>query len=146
MMMSYKQVLHDAPDAGLVYVPYHLPRLTHDFARQVAPLTEGVMQINIPGPGLIERLAIRIYQGAQLNLRINPYLVRPRQNLNLINYVTGGKQFVDGDDDNYIYNLSIECNQDDALAVWFSNLQATHAYDFRVSVEINYAAGAGVRA
>lgn len=140
MIISHKkQRLHDDATPSGVYVPNMLPRLAHEFAFTVPPNTSGELRQNIPASGVVERVLIRIYQGAQLNLRLRPYIVRPRQHHDLITFAPGGKQWFDGDDDFYIYQISAEVNRDEAFAVWYHNLQATHTYDFRVTIEVNYA-------
>lgn len=143
-MMTYNQRLHDAPDAGLVVSPpYFLPRLAHEFSLSVAPGVSGVLTQAVPADGVVERMTVRIYQGAQLQLRLRPYVIRPRQEeYSLVRFAAPpAKQFLDGDDDFFIYLLYVDVTDKDTLAVWYHNLQATHTYDFRVAVEINYAAG-----
>lgn len=125
-------------DTGLVDVS--MPRIAHDFSLSVLPDTSGVLEQRAFADGTVERISVRIYQGPELDLHLDPYVMRFNQRRqDLIHYV--GKKYIDGDDDRYIYAVNVPIRMDELLVVFYSNLDPAYTYDFRVTIEVDYAGG-----
>lgn len=115
------------------------------FARNVQPGEAGELVHHVIGDGTIERAVLRMYIGARLDLRIKPVIRRAHAGgsaENIIKYVPGGKQYIDGDDDHYTWVLGIPVFTDDDIVVEFENRDANFDYDFSFEVEIDYLGGA----
>jgi hypothetical protein len=131
--------------------PMEMPRIAHEFAIQAAggtvppawpTVAAGRLVVPAFNDGTIENLSLRIYLGPALDLRVDPYLMRFNgRRQNLIEYVTGGKQFLDGDDDRYSFNVSIPIRRNELIVCDYWNLDLVNPYDFRLTVEIDYAGG-----
>jgi len=105
---------------------------------------KGELTERIRGDCTIERASLRIYIGAQLDLEIRPMIERAgvggiREPL--IRYCSGGKQYIDGDDDVYNWILSIPLEVDDKIVLAYSNNDVVNDYDFAFDFEVDYLGG-----
>jgi hypothetical protein len=122
--------------------PGALARVPFRFAANVQPGQTVVLEEHVPRDGTIEALRVRIYAGAELALRIRPYIIDSRGNTReLIKFV--GKKFLDGDDDVFTFVLRepVFTANDERMVVEAINTDATFAYDFSCDIEVDFAAG-----
>jgi len=91
------------------------------------------------GDGVIQgKLQIRIYAGPELDLTLYPVINRVGDvESNIIQYV-GDKEYIDGDDDAYEWDIFIPVKKGEQFKVKAVNANATHAYDYRVNFSVNY--------
>lgn len=90
--------------------------------------------------GFIERFAVRIYIGAELDLRIKSFIRRGGSDgveENIVQF-KGNKDYIDGDDDYFEWFLEKEVKKNDVIVVQAKNGDATNAYDFAVDYDIDY--------
>jgi hypothetical protein len=111
-------------------------------ALQVAGGVSDTIEFTVPGDCTVERLAIRIYEGAALLLQLKPFIKRAGSEIRepLVRYAKSGKQYIDGEDESYKWTMSIPAGVDDVIGVDYVNSDAD-AHDFAVDVELDYAAG-----
>lgn len=115
-------------------------------ALQVPAGGSGEIEERIRGNCTLERATLRIYIGAQLDLKIMPCIARAYAGGEvrepLIKYATGGKAYLDGDDDDFSWSLSIPLEVDDKIIVAYRNDDLVNAYDFAFDFEVDYLGGA----
>jgi hypothetical protein len=101
--------------------------------------------LRVAGDGTVERVRVRIYIGAQLDLKLRVWLRRKnggKVDEPLIKFVKGMKDYIDGDDDDFSFEIGVPVYLDDEIVVEYKNDDPLNAYDFSVDVEIDYAGGA----
>jgi len=119
-----------------------LKRKTVHFSLNVPASTQGALTYRIPGECTIERVSLRFYPDAMLNLQLDPYLLKTKERrYNLIDYVTGAKGYIDGDDDYFIYTCKHPAQVDDVLTIEYNNIDAVDAFDFTVDIELDFMGG-----
>lgn len=99
------------------------------------------LTLTLPADATVERLAVRIYTGAELDLQLRAEVqqgenapARP-----LVQHV--GKDYIDGDDDFHEWDLSQSVEEGDAIVITAENNDGSNAYDFRANMDIDYASG-----
>lgn len=102
-------------------------------------------EVNVEG-ATIEEVKVRIYRGAELDLRVTPYVAREadqdrEQVVPLITTVEGGKPYVDGDGDRWTFPVSIPVEEGDEIGVEVNNIDADNGYDYAVDMTIEKAGG-----
>lgn len=107
------------------------------FSERIAADTTESFEHEIREESTIERLVVRIYPGAELDLRVEPYLKvaedGPREPL--ITYE--GKQYIDGDDDKWNFDLVEEAEPGDIVGVEVVNLDDSNGYDFVTQLSLD---------
>lgn len=110
---------------------------TYRLATTVAPGESNRLSRRLTDVGTLEQITVRIYVGAVLNLHIMPRLNKLHGRLmDVIDYT--GKQFIDGDDDVYVFPVGIPVVVDNELIVDFVNLSATDTLDFAVDFVVDH--------
>lgn len=113
-------------------------RKAYRFALSVPANTSGKLVLDVPSNCTLEKVKCRIYFGAQLALRLKPYIMRPRKTKEeILCYVAGGKDYIDGDDDGFEFDVAIPLWLDDQIVVEYNNTDANYAYDFAIDVELD---------
>lgn len=107
------------------------------FAERVGADSTESFEHEIREESTIERLVVRIYPGAELDLRVRPYRKvaedGPREPL--ITYE--GKQYIDGDDDKWQFDLVEEAEPGDYVGVEVENVNTQYGYDFAAHVSLD---------
>lgn len=117
-------------------------RTSYHFAFAIPAAGSGRLSKTIPAPCTIEKMTIRIYPGAVLNVHLDPYILKTNnRRYNVIDYVSGGKQYIDGDNDTLIFDVGHPAQVDDQLVVDYINIDAVNAYDFVVDFEVDFFRG-----
>lgn len=113
------------------------PKSGSTIAKQVPAATRDRESWVVPRDGRLEDLAVRIYAGAENTLHLRLY---HEQNSGaqetLITPI--GKTYIDGDDDKWVWDLSIPVRQDDELVVDYENTDGANAHNFRVTFDVDY--------
>ena len=109
--------------------------------RVPAGATGRKMEYRIPKSGTVESVSFRIYEGAELDLEITPYIDHEGDDgtTDLITQV--GKDHIDGDDDVYSFSVSVPVSREDTLVISATNQNSQYDYDYRANVEIDFAGG-----
>ncbi|ELZ87491.1 hypothetical protein C453_04034 [Haloferax elongans ATCC BAA-1513] len=91
----------------------------------------------------VEEVAVRIYQGPRLDLRVVPFLERGepgyRERVPLVEL--RGKDYVDGDNDYWIFPTSEAVREGEVLGVEVRNVDGSNTYDYAVDMVIDRAGG-----
>lgn len=111
------------------------------FSDQVPAGSTEVLTLTVPEDATVENVALRIYAGAELSLKVRMFVdpVGNTANQPLVEPV--GKGHVDGDDDYHEWDLSRSVSEGDEIVVEAENVNSDYAYDYRVNMEIDYASG-----
>lgn len=114
------------------------------FATSVGPNSTEVLNYEVPEDVTVERLSVRIYRGAELELRLSPFVDRDRADDRerrepLVTFE--GKQYIDGDDDFFEFDLAIPVEEGQEIGVEVENLDGTYTYNFSAIVELDSAGG-----
>lgn len=122
--------------------------MTHDidnrrslrFSDRTSPSTVDEAMRMIQQDATVEHVSVRIYEGAQLDLQIEPYVKSGGSIFSLIDYE--GKEYVDGDDDVWEFHVSESVREEDYVGVKVTNTSGNYAYDWSVDVCLDRAGGA----
>ena len=113
------------------------------FQKSVAPGESGRLSQEIPANGILEKLTVRFYVGAELNLEIEPSIIRlGNMRDHLVRYT--GLTSLKGDDDKFIFNLSTPVYYQEELEVFYENTLdpeeygEEYSYNFVVIFEIDH--------
>jgi hypothetical protein len=127
--------------------PGALRRVSYPF--RVTVPAGGSITLNQPVPrdGTVERIKVRFYAGTELAVQVVPFVRDERGTQKpLLAFVKGGKQFVDGDDDSFVFEIRepVFVKGKESLFVQFTNTQLAGGfnYDVAVDIEIDHAGGA----
>lgn len=126
--------------------PGALRRVAYPF-RVTVPAAETItLNQPVPRDGTIERIKVRFYAGTELAVQVVPFVRDERGNQKpLLAYARGGKQYIDGDDDSFVFEIRepVLINTKDSLYVQFTNTQLAggFAYDVAVDIEVDHAGG-----
>lgn len=116
------------------------------FANRVGPGGEDDLQREVEVGATVEEVTVRIYRGAELDLRVTPYVAYNvdqgrAQKMPLVTFVDGGKSFIDGDGDRWTFPVSIPVEEGDVLGVEANNKDPNNGYDYAVDLSVDKAGG-----
>jgi len=89
----------------------------------------------------VEQVDVRIYPGAGLALRLEILKKDDQTDVTTPIVRTRGKDYLDGDDDTYSFDLSEPIKEDDQIVVRAANLADSNEYNFRVNFDIDERGG-----
>jgi hypothetical protein len=108
-------------------------------AKQVPASESGIITVSVDAPATVESLAIRIYPGAENTLRLRPVVKSSGAESDILDY--GGKSYVDGDDDDWEWDVSEPVGADDEIGIRYDNTDGSNAHNFRATVDVDYRGG-----
>jgi hypothetical protein len=108
-------------------------------ARAVSPDTSGYEGVEMERDGTVESVSVRIYQGAENTLRLRVLRVRDGSQIQIVQL--HGKDWIDGDDDVYRWDVSEPVEQGDEVVVQFDNNDPDHPHNYRVNVDVDHSGG-----
>lgn len=111
------------------------------FGDTVPAASETVTEFTAVDAGTIESVQVRIYPGAELDLRITPELERHSGGTPQPLITTEGKGYIDGDDDVWTWDISKPINRKDIIRIRAENVNANYDYDYRCNVDVDYKGG-----
>jgi hypothetical protein len=113
---------------------------TYRLSLQVAAGGSGRLTRRLTQEGTLDRVNVRIYSGAALYLQLKPKLDQLHQReVDVVDYT--GKQYIDGDDDAYVFDVSIPVHVDNQLIVEYVNNSLVDALDFAVDFIVDHLGG-----
>lgn len=110
------------------------------FAESVDPGETITLTKDVERDATVEETTVRIYRGAELALRIKPFVERDNRRFELIDYPQG-KQYVDGDGDFWEFPVSEAVATEDVIGVEVENVATDYAYDFSTDMVLDRAGG-----
>lgn len=108
-------------------------------AKQVPAADSGKLTLPIDAPGTVEKLKLRIYAGAENDLHLRPQIKANNAYSNLLDYA--GKDYVDGDDDTWTWDLSEPIRKDEELVIRYDNKDGANAHNFRATFSVDHLGG-----
>lgn len=128
--------------SGLGVQAYESKKEIVSFTKLIKANTTDVLHERIKADGTIESVKVRIYQGVQKSLRILPFIEhKGSKTENILTFPSTTDPYITGDDDYFIYDVTIPVEYDDFLKVWVQNIDSTHDYTLSVTVEVDYIGG-----
>jgi hypothetical protein len=115
-------------------------RDAYSIAESVAAGATSEQTIELPADATIERVQVRIYVGAELDLELQP-IIRDDTGTERPIVKFGGKNYIDGDDDFYQFSPSKPVKDNEEIVIRATNNDATVALDYRVNLDVDYAGG-----
>lgn len=108
-------------------------RVTTRFSDSVAGGATETLAKDFNFSATVERVRVRIYTGAELDLEIRPYVKRDEtEQVDLID--TKGRNTIVGDDDVFVFDTSVPIESDDALVVEATNLDPDFSLDYACDI------------
>ena len=117
-------------------------RVPYRFNKTVGPNEKGYIEEAMPADGTIESCKIRFYLGAELDLKVLPFVQRPYKVREDIVKLIGDRNYFVGDDDVFEYELSIPVYRHEKIMVWFENVNTEYSFDLIVEIEVEHLNGA----
>jgi hypothetical protein len=112
------------------------------FRKSIPANTTMAFTERVKGPGTIEGLNVKFYQGQQMSLHMNPSVVhKGEKRESLLTFAGSTDAFLSGDNDTFNYPCTISVDNDDYINISVTNTDATYAYNLSVDVIIDYYAG-----
>jgi len=109
-------------------------------SESVSPNTTGENSISLTADATVERVQVRIYTGAELDLELEP-VVRTNSGNERPIVKLNGKSVLDGDDDFYEFVPSKPVQDNDEIVIKHENKSGTTTLDYRVNVDVDYRNG-----
>lgn len=112
------------------------------FRKVILANTTDVLHERIKADGTIENVKIRLYQGNQKSLRVRPYVEHKGSKIeDVITYASTSDNFISGDDDYFVFDITVPVQYDDYIKIWVQNVDGTYDYTLSVDVEVDYIGG-----
>ncbi|MWG34158.1 hypothetical protein [Halomarina oriensis] len=109
------------------------------FAETVEPGETVELTEEVSRDATVERVTVRIYLGAELDLRVRPFVTESQSRRPLVVYQ--GKQYIDGDNDVYEFALSEPVAGGESIGVEVENRDGTNSYDFSMTATVDHDGG-----
>lgn len=117
-------------------------REAYIFAAEQAVSTVKDYEKTIRAVGTVTTISVRIYDGPETALRLQVFKKNQLGELqSLVQYsgTSGAKDYIDGNDDTFKFDIRVPIEREDKLIVRANNTSASYAYDFAVHIEIDFA-------
>jgi len=96
---------------------------------------------DVTNDATVESASVRIYRGAENTLQLRlKHLPEQGAPSDLVETV-GPKQYIDGDDERYDWNLGVPVEDGSVVVVEAENTDGINAHNFRVNVDLDYLGG-----
>jgi len=113
------------------------------FGKAVGAGDSGSLSYDVVGDATVERVTTRFYPGQELDLHLTPWIkVGSKDERDKITLVQlEGKDFVDGSDDFFEFDVGEKISDGDQIGVDFDNQDSQFSYNFHLAIEIEHAGG-----
>jgi len=115
------------------------------FARTVPAAESDRLVYEVQNDATIEGVTARIYKGAENTLRLNvKYISTSGSPVSLVENVDAdgdGKDYIDGDDDEWNWEPSVPVEEGDKIVVEHRNMDGSNAHNYRVNMNLDYMGG-----
>lgn len=112
------------------------------FRKDIAPNTKDVLAERIKDNCTIEEIRVRFYTGQQGALKVYPFVEHKGHKMeSFFTFPSTTNNYLNGDDDYFVFPVSIPCDYDDYVKVQVENTDGTYAYTCVVDMVIDYAGG-----
>lgn len=119
-----------------------LARTAFNFAKSIDASGSGTLQQALRQNCTIEKVRVKFYPGPEGDLHIIPYLLKTNDvRYNIIDFPSGSNQYVSGEDEEIVFNVSIPVDVDDIICIEYVNADAVNAHVLSVQVEVDFAGG-----
>lgn len=112
------------------------------FARKVSAGTTGSFKYGVQKDGTIESLTVRIYSGAEDQLRLNIYVLDQETDSKKKVVETPDEQgFIGGNEDVYEFDVSKEVTSDDFILIEYENDDGSNPHRYKMNLQIDRTGG-----
>jgi len=109
------------------------------FAESVDPESAVTLTKQVEEDATVEQVDVRIYRGAELSLRVSPFVKRDSRRFDLIEF--RGKDYVDGDGDFWEFSVSESVQKEDVIGVKVENVTTDYTYNFACNLQVDREGG-----
>jgi len=115
-------------------------RISKRFATQTSAGSDDALTIEVEESATIEKLKIRIYIGAELDLELDPFVLRDGSERTSIPDLIG-KDVIVGDDDTFTLDVSEPVREGDVIGVDYNNTDQNNPHSFAVDMTLERSGG-----
>lgn len=121
-------------------------RKSHRFSNSVASNDTETETATVKEDATVEQVTVRFYPGARLDLHVQPFIRKQRtpsrtERVDLVEL--HGKDYIDGNDDLWVFSVSKTVEEDDEIGVEVENVDTDgNDYNFVTDIELDRAGGA----
>jgi len=120
-------------------------RKSHRFSTSVASDDTEELTATAQADATVEQVAVRFYSGPRLDLHVKPFIrrqVTPNRTTTEDVVELHGKEYIDGNDDLWVFDVSKTVEEDDEFGVEVTNTDTDgNDYDFVADMELDRAGG-----
>jgi hypothetical protein len=109
------------------------------FSESVDPDSSITLTKEVEEDATVEQLDVRIYRGAELALRVTPFVKRDNRRFELVEF--RGKDYIDGDGDFWEFSVSEAVETEDQIGVEVENVDDEYLFDFAVNMTVDREGG-----
>lgn len=110
--------------------------------KEILPNTTDVISERIKSDCTIEEIRIRFYQGQQLALEVYPFVEHKGHKIeSFFTFPNTSKTTLAGDDDYFVFPVSVPCEYDDFVKVQCWNKDLTNTYTLAIDMVVDYLGG-----
>lgn len=112
------------------------------FRKVIEPNKTDVIAERVKSDGTIEEIKVRFYPGQEKALQVVPFVEHKGQQIEqLISFPNTTDHYLSGDNDYFIYDISVPVEYDDFLKVEAKNTSVDFSYTLVVDIVIDYLGG-----
>jgi hypothetical protein len=112
------------------------------FRKDILPNSNVLLKERIKDTGRVTEIRVRFYPGQERQLQVKPYgLLTGNRAEDVLTYVGGTETYLTGDNDYFVFPVSLELNMDDEFAVSAVNLSSSYTYTLVCDVVVQYYGG-----
>jgi hypothetical protein len=112
------------------------------FRKDIAPNTTDVLHERVKHDGRVKEIRVRFYRGVEQSLKVRPFIEHKGNRIEeVFTYPNTAKPFLDGEDDYFLFPVTVDVEYDDYIKVWGQNTDATYTYTLVCDVVVEYEGG-----
>ena len=112
------------------------------FRKTIAAGTSDTLVERVKAAGTIEEIRVKFYLGQTGDLRVRPFVEHKGRKIeDVITYPSTANPYLSGEDDYFVFPISISVGYDDYIKVWVQNVDAVNSYTLVVDYVIDYLGG-----
>lgn len=93
----------------------------------------------VKADGQLTEIRVRFYPGNQLALKVKPYVKhKGNKDEDVFTYAAGTDSLLAGDDDYFVFPVTVDVENDDEVVVFAQNTETTFTYSVVVDMVLQY--------
>ena len=104
------------------------------FRKKVLAGENVILKERVKSDGSVSEVRVRFYPGSELSLQVKPFVKhKGSRDEDFFTYAEGTDQFLSGDNDSFVFPVTVGVQYDDEICVYVNN---TGAYEYSLVVDI----------